>query len=81
MTHLGASEEGGSYPISFLSHGQSCPLPGEGDGDLLYFIVEVSLSPSAFLYCELDEYGLQMDQQSRKNKNVFQKLPQRTDGL
>lgn len=54
MTHLGASEEGGSYPISFLSHDQSCPLPGEWDGDLLYFIVEVSHSPSAFLYCELD---------------------------
>lgn len=72
MIHLGASEKGGSYPMSSLSYDQSCPLVVEvGRGRRLYFIDEVSHFPSAFLYCELDECGLQMDQQSRKNKNTF----------
>ena len=81
MTHLRVSEKGGSCPTSSLSLGQSCLLTVKGV--LLCFIDrEVGHFPSASVfYCDLDGCGLQMDQGNRRNKNIFQKLPQRTDGL
>lgn len=65
-----------SYLTSSLSYGPRCPLAVKGETSLLYWW---SQSFPFSLYCELDECGLQMDQQNKKNK--FQKLSQRTDGL